>query len=136
MATYPGKRTPDLRSFATLTVTTAADGLSDVLDCGGLTACSIEMSTAWTEGPLSFLGSIGSSTTLLPMYDLASSGTGNPVEISFTSTANRLVTLDPHMFWSVRFLQLRSGSSSTGVAVQQAARSVRVGLAAYPQPFK
>jgi hypothetical protein len=135
MATYPGKRTPDQRTFATLTITTAADGLSDVLDCGGLTACNIGMSTAWTEGPISFLGSIGSSTSMQSLYDLASSGTGAPVEISFTSTAGRIVVLDPHHFWGVRFLQLRSGSSSTGIAVQQAARSVRVGLAAF-QPFK
>lgn len=135
MATYPGKRTPDQRTFATLTVTTAADGLSDVLDCGGLTVCSIEMSTAWTDAPISFLGSMNSSNTLAGVYDLASSGTGAPVEVSFTSTANRLVTMDPHHLWGVRFLQIRSGSSSTGVTAQAAARSIRVGLASF-QPIK
>jgi len=135
MATYPGKRTPDQRTFATATISTSTDAVSDVIDCGGLTLAAIEMSSDWTDAPISFLGSIDSTAGMHTIMRAASSGLGSPIEIEFTSTANQLFTVDPSLFWGIRYIQLRSGSSSTGVVAQAAPRSILLGLAAY-QPIK
>jgi hypothetical protein len=138
MATFPGKRTPDQRSFATCTISTEAAGLSDVIDCGGLTLAVIEMSSDWTDAPISFLGSIDSTAAtggMHTIYRAASTGAGTVTEISYVTTADRLISIDPALFWGIRYLQLRSGSSSTGVTAQAAPRTLLLGLAAY-QPIK
>jgi hypothetical protein len=128
MPTYPNKKTPDQRSFAAATVTTAADGLSDVIDCGGLTLAAIKMSTAWTDAPLMLLGSFDSSASMFPLFTT----TGG--RLTHQTSASRMLTFDPAPFAGLRFLQLASGDSSTAVA-QAAARTVTLGLASY-QPIK
>lgn len=124
MATLPVLKTPNQRTFVTATVTTAATGLSDVIDCGGLALTALQMSAAWTDATLGFLGSFDSSANLLPMY----TSTGG--ELAFGTTAARTYTFDPYLFAGVRFVQLRSGSSASPVA-QAAARSVVLSLAPY-----
>lgn len=124
MATQPVIKTPNQRSFATATVTTAADGLSDVVDCGGMTLAAINMSTAWTDAPLMFLGSMDSSATLRQIFTT----TGG--RLTYQTSASRMLTFDPYAFAGVRFLQLASGDSSTAVA-QAAARSVVMSLIPY-----
>lgn len=121
MATRPVINTPNQRSFVSLTVTTAADGLSDVADVGGLTVAAIKMSTAWTDATMTFLGSFDSSANLQNLY----TSTGG--ELTHTTTALRLNTFDPYSFVGLRFVQLRSGSSAAPIA-QAAARTVTLGL--------
>lgn len=138
MATFPGKRTPDQRSFATCTVSTEADGLSDVVDCGGLTLACIETSTDWTDAPITFLGSIDSTAAtggMHTIYALPSSGAGALTEVIVATTANRVVALPPSLFCSFRYVQVRSGSSSTGVVAQGAPRAITLGLVSF-QPVK
>lgn len=124
MATQAVGVSPSLRSWATATVTTAADGLSDAIDCGGLTLSQIEMSTAWTDAPLMFLGSVLSSGNLKQVFTT----TGG--RLTFQTSASRSLVFDPYQFAGYRFIQLASGDSSTAVA-QAAARSVVLGLAPY-----
>lgn len=138
MATFPGKRTPDQRSFATCTISTEADGLSDVVDCGGLTLACIETSTDWTDAPITFLGSIDSTAAtngMHTLYALASSGVGTPAELTLVTTANRLNILPANLLCGIRYIQIRSGSSSTGVVAQAAPRAITLGLVAF-QPIK
>jgi len=135
MATYPGKRTPDQRAFAAMTVTTAADGLSDVLDCGGLALKALELSSAggWTAANLAFLVSYRSTDTLKELWN---SSTGAPVAVNMTTTGGRFISCGP-AFEGVRFLQLASiNTASTAAVAQAAARSVWAILGVPNGPIK
>lgn len=124
MATTPVLNTPNQRTFVSLTISTAADGLSTVLDCGGMVVASIQMSTAWTTADLTFLGSPVSSATLQDLY----TSTGGA--LTFVTTALHNVTCDPFPFSAMRFIQLRSGTTATAVA-QAAARTIGISLIPY-----
>lgn len=123
MATFPIVPGPSShKTRATLTISTAADGLSDILDCGGLHVSSYCMSTAWTAASMTFRGSHSSTDN---MYDIYSSTGG---ELTHTVDASRLITFDIRtMFEGVRYLQFRSGTAAVPVA-QAAARSICAGL--------
>src|SRR3989304_5997499 len=119
MANRASKSSPDLRDYIGLAFSTAAGGLSEIADLGGHTLAAIQMSTAWTDAPITFFGSFKSSASsdLLNVF----SSTGG--EISYATTASRMMAVDPVSFLGFRFLQLRSGDASTAVA-QVAARQV------------
>ena len=128
MATQPNTPgTPSRRTYATATVTTAADGLSDVVDLGGLALSSIQMSTTWTAANLTFKGSASSSAVMNSIYHTTAT-----VELTYLTSASIAHIVDPAFFAGIRFLQLRSGTSATPVA-QAAARSVIIGLSPYGQ---
>jgi hypothetical protein len=135
MTVYASKRTPDQRDYVTLTVTTAADGLSDVADLGGLRLASIAMGTGWTEANLGFFGSHISSAVMKFLYRLGSSSTA-PVAMQFTTTADRMIGIERSVFDGIRFIQLVSlTAGATTLVAQGVARTIQLGLVP-PGPLK
>lgn len=131
---FPSKRTPDQRDFVELTLSTAASGLSDVGDLGGLKLAGIGMSTAWTAADLAFLAG-ESSGNLRELYGTTGTSTA-PGLVAYATTANRLIGVGGGIFDSARFVQLASISTGSTAAVAQAAsRLVRL-LLAPPGPIK
>lgn len=122
MADVPAsKPIPGLRDIATLEISTGATGLSAAMNLGGRTLAAIEMSTAWTEAPITFQGSIDGSN----FYDLYDD---DGTEVTVTTTASRLVRLDPVPMIGLSHLKFRSGDASTAVA-QAATRTLKLSLA-------
>ena len=105
--------------FASLTVTTEADGLSDVIDLNGDTLSSIQMSTAWTDAAITFRGALDSTSNMMDVF------TSTGLEVSYTTTDNRTLNFDPNFWVGIRFLQLRSGATGAAVA-QGAARTIKI----------
>ena len=122
MATQANTITASSRTFVSATVTTAADGLSDVIDLGGAKLCSIQMSTTWTAAGLTFLGSASSTDKMCSVYH-----TTGTVELTYGTSASLAHVVDPAFFAGLRYLQLRSGISGAAVA-QAAARTIVLGL--------
>ena len=134
MASYPTKRTPDQRDFLDLTITTAADGLSEVGDLGGLRVAGVEMSTAWTAADLSFKGSPLTSAAMYDVYRVADSTA--PALYQLGTTANRIIGFNSQAFDGLRFIQLQSLAAGGSTAAEQAAaRTLRL-LLAPPGPIK
>lgn len=124
-ATGPNRPKPSSRAFATVDISTAADGASDVINLTGLTLSSIQMSTAWTDAGIGFQGNVDGSTNYYPVYDSA----GN--HLVYPTSASRLVAFDPAALSGLQVLQLVS-KTTAGVAVAQAAtRTVKLGLSEY-----
>lgn len=121
--TQPIKPYPGHKTYATAIITTEADGLSDVIDLGGLQLNSVQMSTAgWTNAGLTFRGSAKSSDEMQSIYHTTAA-----IELNYASSASYAVSVDPKLFAGYRFIQLRSGVDGTAVA-QAAARSVILGM--------
>lgn len=116
----PNKPIPGVRDIATLEISTAADGLSAAMNLGGRTLAAIEMSTAWTDAPITFKGSIDGET-YFDLYD------DDGTEVTVTTTASRLVRLDPVPFMGLSHLKFNSGDASTDVA-QTATRVLKLSL--------
>ncbi len=123
MATQPNKITGGRFALATATVTTSTDGLSDVIDLGGHTIRSIQMSTAWTNAGLTFMGAATNSTADMASVRVTTACT----ELNYASTAGYVLSIDPDYFAGMRLVQLRSGTTATPVA-QAAEREVILGL--------
>ena len=135
MAVYATKRTPQQNDFITMTVTTAADGLSDVADLGGMRVAGVEMSTAWTAADLGFLGSPLSSAGMREIYKTADSTA--PVAFIIATTANRLIGFNSIGADAARFIQLASvATGSTAALAQAAARTVRLLVGPQQGPLK
>jgi len=124
MATKPDQIAGGWKSKATVSVTTAATGLSDIIDLGGLTPRSVEMSTAWTNANITFMGAISSTNNMKSVRHSTAS-----TEVTYVTTAARIVSLNPEYFAGLRYIQVRSGSTATPVA-QGAARTLYLGLTA------
>lgn len=121
---FPVRRIPTLKAYAAVNMSTAADGLSDILDLGGHDIHSYCMSTAWTAASMTFRGSHRSTDF---MYDIYTSTGG---ELTHTVDANRLITFaNIPQFEGLRFIQFRSGTAAVPVA-QAAARTLCIGLSA------
>jgi len=118
MANLPTDKFPAFVSAASVALSTAADGLSEVADLSGGALCAIEMSTAWTDAVITFKAGRSSNE----LFDLYGS-TGD--EVTITTTASRMVTVDPVLFAGLRFWQLRSGTGAAAVA-QAAARTLKL----------
>lgn len=124
MATFPNVKIPSLNSHVTVTISTEADGLSDIIDLGGHNPNSYCMSTAWTAASMTFRGSHRSTDH---MYDIYTSTGG---EVTHTVDASRLVTFATvAQFEGLRYIQFRSGTAAVPVA-QAAAREICVGVSA------
>ena len=122
MADYPNVKIPSLNSYATVTITTEADGLSNIIDLGGHNPNSYCMSTDWTAASMTFRGSHSSTNVMRDIY----SSTGG--ELTHTVDGNRLVTFATvAQFDGLRYIQFRSGTAALPVA-QAAARSLCFGL--------
>lgn len=122
MATNPIRKLPSNKTYATATVTTSTDGLSDVIDLGGHQLSAIQMSTAWTGANMTFMGSVSSTAAMASVY-----ATTAVTELTYATSASVLVAIDPTALKGLRYLQIRSGTAGTPVA-QAAARSILLGL--------
>ena len=116
---------PSSRTFASVTITTAADGLSEEIDLTGLTLSCIQMSTAWTGSNIGFQGSVDMSTNYYPIYnDLGD-------HLTYPTSANRIVAFDPAVFSGIQRLKLVSETTAGVAVVQTAERTVVLGLSEY-----
>ena len=122
MADFPIRSIPTQKTYATATVTTSTDGLSNVIDLGGHTVNSIQMSTAWTAANLTFAGSVNSSAEMMTVRHTTAC-----TELTYATTDNYQVTVDPYLLSGLRYLQVRSGTAGTPVA-QAAERVLILGL--------
>jgi hypothetical protein len=123
--TSPQRGKPSSRSFASVTITSAADGLSEAVNLTGLTLSAIQMSTAWTAASIGFQATVNGSTDFFNVYDTA----GN--FLTYPTSANRIVAFDPAVFAGLQQIKLVS-ETTAGVAVAQGAgRLIQLGLAEY-----
>lgn len=123
MATQTFRGKPSSRGFATVDISTAADGVSSPINITGLTISSIQMSTAWTDATIGFQACVDGTTNYQPVY--GSSGE----HLTFQTSANRVVVFDPLILVGLQTIQLVS-KTTAGVAVAQAAaRVIKLGLA-------
>lgn len=123
MAAPPIRPKPSDRTFATVTVSAAADGLSDVVDLTGLTLSCIQVtSVGWTAAAIGFKTSVDGTTVLFDVYNTLGD------VLTFPASASRVITFDPAQFAGIQKLQLVS-ETTAGVAVQQGAtRLIKLGL--------
>ena len=125
MATQLFRSKPTSRGFATVDLSTAANGASSTINISGLTLSCIQMSTAWDTANIGFQGNVDGSTNFFDVHDTA----GN--FLTFATSANFMVAFDPAQFAGLQLIKLVS-ESSAGVAVAQtAARVLKLGLAEY-----
>lgn len=122
MATNPIKNVGGHKTYVTATITTETDGLSDVIDLGGLTLHSIQTSTAWTNANITFNVSALSSGTLTTMRHTTAC-----TELTYATSVDYNIAVDPYLFNGLRYIQLYS-NTSTGTVIQAAARSIVLGL--------
>lgn len=113
------------RSHASVTITTAADGLSEVVDLTGLTLTSIQVtSVGWTAASIGFKAtSIPGSTVLFPVFNSAGDN------LTFPATASRVIAFDPAQFAGLQKIQLISETTAGSAVAQAAERLVILGLA-------
>lgn len=124
MATPPVHPSPSKRSHAIVTVSTASDGTSDIVNLTGLTLSSIQVtSVGWTNARLGFKGNVDGSTVLFDVFDSA----GN--YLTFPATASRFIAFDPAQFEGLQKIQLVSESSAGSAVAQASPRTVKLGLA-------
>jgi hypothetical protein len=106
---YPEQQTPTLKQAVTVSISTAADGLGDILDTKGLAVSAVSLSTVWTSAVLTFRAG-NSTSTIYPLFG----STG--AELVVTATSSQTVWLNPDAFRGLRYIQPVSGNSTTIVA--------------------
>lgn len=122
MATQLFRPKPSSRGFATVDLSTAANGQSSAINISGLTLSCIQMSTAWTTANIGFQGNVDGSTSFFDVHDTA----GN--FLTYATSASYMLVFDPAPFIGLQLIKLVS-ESSAGVAVAQtAARVLKLGL--------
>ena len=121
-ATGPMTPRPSNRTYATVQISTAADGLSDAINITGLHLTSIQMSTDWTAAAIGISASIDGSTNYYPVFG----STGD--HLVFTTTANRVIALSPDLTCGLQFLQLVSETTAQVAVAQAATRTIIIGL--------
>jgi hypothetical protein len=130
MATIPVIPVGGLVTYATATVTTAADGLSDVIKIDGGTIVSITCTgTTWTAAALTFLGSQKTSAELQSIHHTTSMTELTYLTSGFTSGAFS-VSVAHDLFAGYSHVQLRSGTKTAAVA-QGSARTLLLGIVPY-----
>lgn len=130
---YPQEKSPSYKTWATLAVSTSADGVTgaDVLDTGGLALSAIMPSTLCSAAcTYTLMGSADSSGTLGKLY------TSSGALWSFGSTTidprGNVFSQDPAFFMGTRFIQLVSNTTSAA-APNATGGTVKVFLSAYGQ---
>jgi len=114
---------PSNRCSASITLSTAADGVSEVIDLTGLVLSAVQISSSWTTAALGFrCASLNGSTDFYPVKD----SLGN--FLTFATSASQVLVFDPAQFAALQKIQLVS-MTTAGVAVaQNSARSLVLGL--------
>lgn len=114
---------PSSRTHVLATISTAADGLSDVINLTGLTLSSIQCATAWTAATIGFKANVDGSTDYFDVYG----STGDL--LTFQAGANRVLRFDPAFFAGIQHLQLISETTAGSPVAQAASRVIKLGLA-------
>ena len=128
---YPNIKTPTLRTWGTVNLSTNADGItnSDVLDCGGLTVSCIALSSlAGSSCYYTFYGSPDSSGTMQQL--ISSSGTTISMGTTLTSSKQATFIFDPSQFCGIRFFQMMSMTTAAPNSNSPGA-TARIGLSAF-----
>lgn len=114
---------PSNRSPAAITLSTAADGVSETIDLTGLVLSAVQISSSWTTAALGFRSaSLNGSTDFYPVKD----SLGN--FLTYSCSASQVLVFDPAPFAGLQRIQLCS-MTTAGVAVaQNSARSLVLGL--------
>lgn len=113
---FPSRRTPTQGGYGSVAISTNADGITgaDVIDCGGLAFCGMEVSTASSDANYSFKG--GNTTGAL--QTLVNS-TGDVITKGSTVagvTPGKTILFDPAPFAGLRYIQIMSGTSAAAIA--------------------
>ena len=89
---------------------TIANGasLSGALSLSGFRFVGVQMPAAWTAAVITFQASFDGTT----YADLTFEGT----EINYAAAASQYIAADPAKFAGIRYLKIRSGTSSAAVA--------------------
>jgi hypothetical protein len=98
-----------------------AGNLSATGFTGGLPLCGIQMPNAWDAADITFQASCDLIDRVENVYDK------DGIELQFKAAAGQFITFDPAYFSGVRYLAIRSGTSSTPVT-QSAARAIILAL--------
>jgi hypothetical protein len=91
----------------------SGNSLSNAVDLGGLRLFGIFMPSVWTAANLTLQMSPDGGTTWVNLYDIY----GN--EVTVIAASSKAIVLDPVTYASLRYLRVRSGTSSTPVAQAQ-----------------
>jgi len=113
------------RTYASVTITTEADGLSEVVNLTGYFLAGVITSTAWTDSGIGFKVSVDGSTDMKDLRDTA----GDLVTI--TTTADQATVVAATNFLGFDNLQLVSRTTSGAVIAQAAPREIQLALYAY-----
>lgn len=116
---------PSSRTYASISLTTAADGASEEINISGLTLSCVQMSTAWTDARIGFQASVDGSTNFYSVYNT------NGDHLTYPTSANRVVVFDPAEFAGIQKLKLVSETSAGVATAQGAARTLILGLSEY-----
>lgn len=108
--------TPSICQDGTLTIASGAS-LSDALNLGGNILLGFYMPASWTTAAVTFAAS-EDGVTYSPVVKDGS-------ELSVTAAAGQYIVLFPADFMGIRYLRLRSGTSSAAVN-QGAARDLTI----------
>jgi hypothetical protein len=100
-----------------ISLSTAANGQSGVIDMTGCVLIGVQMSTAWTAAGITFLAATAETGTFHSVFG----STGD--EITLSADASRFINVSPLTSVGYRWLRVRSGTSGTPVA-QAAARTL------------
>lgn len=126
-AMQPQHPKPSSRTFGTVDISTAADGVSDTINVTGLTLSCIQMSTAWDAATIGFQGNVDGSTSFFEVRNTSGDF------LTFQTGASRIVAFDPAQFAGLQLIKLVS-ETTAGVAVAQTAvRTLKLGLSEYVQ---
>ena len=119
MASYDTPRIGFNHRFKATTVTSSTGRHTPVIDLGGLSLTSIQMTTvAWTDADLSLLGSVNSTSTAqqIPVFGsttAGSIGSTDQVAAIFETTATRILSLDPRLTAGLQYVMLQSNATQT-----------------------
>lgn len=127
MATQLFRSKPSSRGFATVDISTAADGVSSLINISGLTISSIQMSAAWTDAAIGFQACVDGTTSCMPVYNTAGE------HLTFLTSANRVIAFDPLILAGLQTIQLVSKTTAGVGVAQAAARIIKLGLAEIAQ---
>lgn len=101
-------------AFKTLNVSlsTAATGLSSMVDLEGYSFFAINMTTAWDTANITLQACPTGDGTFQDVYD------DNGTEVTITAAASRIITVNTNLYnlAPLRFIKLRSGTTATPVA--------------------
>jgi hypothetical protein len=115
--------TPTDRSSILMPLST--DGQTDVLDCGGLALCGIEMSTGVAASLLSFNGSMSSTEAIQPFINEI----GGVISLGSTSgMAGQTMVIDPPVFAAARYLQVATITTTGGTVAQSTSATLKLCL--------